>query len=241
MAGRARSCIAPRTETIASSDALRHGLPVAVEHGRRGHEVADVAHQHQRPAAPARRAVPSRPDVAPVVGQPADEGAVALGDVGGEVTLHQAEPVAVGDHLVRTVDRGDGVLEVDDRGDGRLQDDVGDPGGVVGADGCARSITISIAETVVLQEQRGGVGRRRRGSPARASMDRRPPLDPSCCSATSGHACGVDAVARRRRRCEPCSSGTTSSRKARTQATTRAPRAGSYGPGSGRSPMASVP
>ena len=51
-----------------------------------------------------------------------------------------------------------------------------------------------------------------------------------------GHRVGVDVGVGR-----AVASGTTSSRKARHQAITSAPRAGSYGPGGGPEPSASVP
>ena len=51
---------ATSADTSASSDALRHRLAVGVEHGRRRHQVADVADEQQRPAPPGDRPAVAR-------------------------------------------------------------------------------------------------------------------------------------------------------------------------------------
>ena len=104
---------------------------------------------------------PSRPRVLAVVGQRAHEGAVALGDVGGQVALHQAQPGAVGADLVRAVDGGHRVLEVDDGRDRRLQHDVGDARGVGRADG------MGAVDQRARSRARGARAAARTGRPAR--------------------------------------------------------------------------
>ncbi len=55
--------------------------------------------------------------------------------------LHQAEPVAIRQHLVLGIDRGDGILQVLDGGDRGFQHHVGNAGGILLADlaACGRS------------------------------------------------------------------------------------------------------
>ena len=115
-------------------DAFRHLVALAVEDRRVGHQVADIAHQHQRAAfhlegrAVRRRVVEVRVELA-------REGLAALLDLLREVALHQAEPVAVGRDLVLGIDRGDRILEILDRRERRFQPHVGDMRRVALADG----------------------------------------------------------------------------------------------------------
>ena len=78
--------------------------------GRIGHQVADVAHEQQRAAVQRERARRRRSGVLAVGLQAAREGLAALGDFLGQRALQDAEPVAVGQHLVLGVDRGDRIL-----------------------------------------------------------------------------------------------------------------------------------
>ena len=109
---------------------------VRAEHGVGGHQVADVAHEHQRPAGQRERGAVGADDF-PVRGQAAGEGPAALGDLRGQIAAHQAEPVAVGGHLVLGVHGGDRVLEVHDRGHRGFEDDVCDARLVLSADDVA--------------------------------------------------------------------------------------------------------
>ncbi len=70
------------------------------------HVVADVAHQHQAAAAQGQFAAAGGVIDAILV-QPAGFGAAALGEAGGQVAAHQAQPVAVDAGLVLGVDGGD--------------------------------------------------------------------------------------------------------------------------------------
>src|SRR5690606_24549625 len=117
-------------------DAFGHFVAVPVEDGGVGHQVADVAHEHQRAAMQAGRgAVAAR--VFAVRVQAAGDGPAALDQVFGQVALHQAQPVAVGQDLVVRVHGGDGVLAVHDGGQGRFDDHVLDVGRIGLADGVA--------------------------------------------------------------------------------------------------------
>ena len=96
---------------------------------RVGHQVADIAHQHQRARAHHFfRAV--RAGVGVIWVQRAGDCFVALLHFFGEIAFHQAEPVAVGFDLVLGVHCGDGVFEVHDGGQGGFEDHIGDAGRV---------------------------------------------------------------------------------------------------------------
>ena len=96
--------------------------------------MADIAHQHQRPARQRERGAVGR-GVGAVVVQPPRHRAAALFEGLFEIALHQAEPVAVDRHLVLGIDGRDRILTVLDGGDGRFQDHVGDAGRIGLADG----------------------------------------------------------------------------------------------------------
>ena len=58
----------------------------------------------------------------------------ALFEVGRQRAVHQAERVAIDQHLVFGIDRRDAVLHVENGGDRQFHDHVGDPGRIVLAD-----------------------------------------------------------------------------------------------------------
>ena len=64
----------------------------------------------------------------------ARQGLAALFEIGGQRAVHQAERVAIDQHLVLGIDGGDAVLHVEDGGDRGFHDHVGDAGGIVLAD-----------------------------------------------------------------------------------------------------------
>ncbi len=119
-------------------DGVQHAFgcirSVGQPHGRRRHQVADVAHEQQGPAGQGHgRSVGHRDG--PVRVEGAGEGPAALVEGLDQIATHQAQPVAVGLDLVGGVDRGDGILKIDDGRQGRFQHHIGDPRGVVAADG----------------------------------------------------------------------------------------------------------
>ena len=71
-----------------------------------------------------------------------------------ERTLHQAERVAVDQHLVLGIDRGDRVLHVEDGGDGRFHHDVGDAGRIVLADSMV-AVDVDLDVQAVIDQQHG--------------------------------------------------------------------------------------
>ncbi len=100
----------------------------------------------------------------------------ALLEVGRQRAVHQAERIAIDQHLVLGVDGGDAVFHVEDGADGRFQDHVGDAGRIVLADhvaavdldfdmhpvvdqkdGRRRSGVAAIARELRVRFQRGGV------------------------------------------------------------------------------------
>ena len=136
-------------------DAFEDFRALVVEDRRVGHQVADVAHQHERPAGQGQRAaVGGR--VVPVRVQAAFDGLVGLAEFGVEIALHQPQPVAVYAGFFFRVDGGHGVFAVLDGGDGGFQHDIADSGGVVFADGVFRVDADFDVQAVVLEQQ--GVG-----------------------------------------------------------------------------------
>ncbi len=119
-----------------------------------GHQVADVAHEQQRPSVEVETAAVGSGVLAVAVEHPG-EGLATLGDLFGEIALVQAQPVAVAGDLVLGVDRGDRVLEVHDRGDRGLDDDVLDAGRVGGTDRRGRVDLDVEVKAVVAQQDRG--------------------------------------------------------------------------------------
>ena len=125
-----------------------------VQDGGAGHEVADVAHQHERAALQRQLTLAVGRGVDAIGVQAAGEGLAALADFLGEVALHQAQPVAVDVGLVLTVDGRDGVLAVHDGGDGRFHHHVGHAGRVGLADGVV-AVDAQVDVQLVLAQQHG--------------------------------------------------------------------------------------
>ena len=106
---------------------------VAVEHGVGRHVMADVAQEHERsPGQPQLAAARALVDA--VAGEHAMHGLAILLERLAQRALHQAEPVAVADDLVRGVHRGDRILHVHDARDRGLDHHVGDAGRIGAAD-----------------------------------------------------------------------------------------------------------
>jgi len=116
-------------------DFARDALLVGVQNGGVRHQVADVAHKHQRAAVQAHRLLAIRCGVDAVGIEAAGKGLVALGDFFGQRALQNTKPVAVGQHLVVGVHGGYRVFKVKDSGQGRFQYQVGHAGRVFGTDG----------------------------------------------------------------------------------------------------------
>src|SRR5690606_41945987 len=94
-------------------------------------------------------------------------GLAALGDFLGQVAFHEAEPVAVDQHLVVGVDRGYRIFAVHDGGEGRLDHHVLDAGRVGGADGVTAVDLDLDVQAVVLEQDRP---RRLRGAPVAGEL-----------------------------------------------------------------------
>ena len=82
----------------------------------------------------------------------------ALLEIGGQRAVHQAERVAIDQHLVFGIDGGDRVFHVEDGRDRRFQDDVGDAGRIVLADDVAAVDADFDMHAVVDQQDRGRRG-----------------------------------------------------------------------------------
>ena len=134
-------------------------VSVAIEHRRIGHQVTDIAHQHQRAALELQRLAVGRGVVA-IGTELAIEARTALGDRLDQVAAHQAQPVAIGQRLVLGVDRGHRILAVHDGGDGGLHQHIGHAGGVCATDLVGRiDLDLDVQAVVAQQHRRRGAGR----------------------------------------------------------------------------------
>ena len=96
------------------------------------HVVPDVAHQHQA-AARQHELGAGRRAVSPIRVQAPQHRSAALVELGLQGALHQAEPVAIHQHLVGGGHRRHRILAVLNGGDGGLEHDVAQARGIVAA------------------------------------------------------------------------------------------------------------
>ena len=137
--------------------ALGDFLALVVEHGVGVHVMADIAHQQQAAAVQRQLAAVGR--LVDAVGiERALERLAALLEIRRQRAVHQAERVAIDQHLVLGIDGGDAVFHVEDGGDRRFQDHVGDAGRIVLADRVAAVDLELDMQAVVDQQHRGGRG-----------------------------------------------------------------------------------
>ena len=131
---------------------------VAPQDRRVGHQVADVAHEQQR-AAVQGDGLAAGAGVDAVGVEATREGLAALADLFGQGRLEDAEPVAVGQHLVGGVDHRDRVFQVEDGRKRRFQHQVGDSGRVGRADlGRPVDAQVQVQAVVLQQDRRRGLG-----------------------------------------------------------------------------------
>ncbi len=139
----------------ALGDLALRALGVGVQDGRVGHQVADIAQEHQRAAVQAHFALAAGRGVDAVGVEAARQGLAALGKRLGQRALQDAQPVGVAQHLVVGVHGGHRVFEVEDGRERRLDHQVRHAGRVAGADrGGAVDHDVDV-QTVVLQQHRG--------------------------------------------------------------------------------------
>ena len=149
---RARAAVPDRTGgfKVVHRDQRRHG---GIEHALRDlrtiehdgvgiHVVPDIADQHEA-ASGQRQGAAVRGRVFAIEFQAPLEGLAALLEAGRQVAPHQAEPVAIDQHLVGRIDRRDAVFEILNGGNRRFHQDVGDAGPVGFAIALEGSMTIS--------------------------------------------------------------------------------------------------
>src|SRR5450759_4396731 len=129
----------------------------SVEHRVGKHVMADIAHQKQA-AAMQSEFLAVRCFVDAVGVERALDRLAALLEVGGQRAVHQAERIAIDQHLVFGIDRRDAVFHVQDSTDRRFQDHVGDAGRIVLADHVA-AIDLDLDMHAVVDQQNS----RRRG------------------------------------------------------------------------------
>ncbi len=114
-------------------DALEHLVAVPVEDRVVGHQVADVADEHET-AAGQNEAFTIGARVFAIGVQTPRQGLAAFREGRLEGSLHEAQPVAIDVDLVLGVDSGNRVFAILDRRDRRFQHDVRDIGGSFPAD-----------------------------------------------------------------------------------------------------------
>ncbi len=138
-------------------DAFRHFVAVLVQDRVVGHQVADVANEQQGATVQGQGGAVGL-GVFAVRVHGAGEGAAALVDGLGQVTFHQAQPVAVDNGLVVGINGGDGVFAVHDGGQRRFHQHVFDAGSIGLADVAGRIDLDFEVQAVVLKQD----GSRRR-------------------------------------------------------------------------------
>ncbi len=126
----------------------------AVDDRRVGHQVTDVADEQQRAAVQLQAGAIGR-GVFAILVETAGDALAALLQIFDQIAFHQAQPVAVDQHLVVGIDRGGGVLAVHDGGDGGFDQQILDAGGIGLADGAVRIDLDLDVQAVVLQQDRG--------------------------------------------------------------------------------------
>jgi hypothetical protein len=149
-------------------NAFGDGVPIAVENAHVGHQVADVARQHQA-AAQEHQPAPVGPGVDAVLGQTARDVPALLLKVLDKRSLAETEPIAIGRNLVERINRGDRVLEIHDGGERRLENDVGNAG-VIGAADPMRAVDDDLDVEPVVGEE--NALRRVRGATIAAELRR---------------------------------------------------------------------
>ena len=130
-----------------------------VENRGVGHQVPHVAHEQQGAAMEDHRLAVAA-SVFAVGVQAAGDGLAALLELVDQRTLHQAQPVAIDDHLVVGIDRRDGVLTVHDGRKRRLDQQIVHTRGVRPTDRpAAVDLDLDVKAVVPQQDRirRGGV------------------------------------------------------------------------------------
>ena len=130
--------------------------PFAVEYGGVGHQMADIAHQHQRTALQRDLRLPIGRGVATVFGHTPSDGLAALFKCFRQVAFHQAQPVAIGQHFVLGIHRRDTVFTIHDGRKSGFDDHIRNAGGVVLADGVIGVDPDLDMQPVVAQKHRVG-------------------------------------------------------------------------------------
>ncbi len=147
-------------------------------HHRIGHEMPDIAHEHQRPALEGESAAGGLVDAIRL--EPPLHAPAALVEAGAQIALHQAEPVSVNRHFLLGVDGRDRILAIHDCGDGALKQEIGHAGFVGSADRMAGVYDDLDMEVVMAKQQRRAPppGEQKRVAQGAEVGDEAPVLDP---------------------------------------------------------------
>ncbi len=136
---------------------FRHLIASGIENGRVGHQVADIAQQQQRATVEADRTTGTG-GILTVGIQATLNGLATLLEGVGQGAFDQAQPVAIGQHLVLGIDGGNAVLKVENGRHGAFQHEVGDTGLVILADRVSAVDADVDMQAVMLQQDRGRIG-----------------------------------------------------------------------------------
>ena len=144
-------------------NAFRGLAAVGQSHCRRGHQVAHVAYEQQAAARQReRRAIHG--GIGAVRREAPHQFTAALVEAGFQRALHQAQPMAIGLHLVGGIHGRHGVFEVDDGGERGFEQHIGQARRVGGAYGVAAVHHQFDMQAVVTQEEvRAGAADELRG------------------------------------------------------------------------------
>ena len=127
--------------------------PGRIQHRIRVHMMPDIADQHDAASGQPKRSA-RRLGVLPIGVQLAGHHPPGFFERVLQGAIHQAKPVAVGEHLVVRIDGCDGVLAILDRRQRRFQHQIGHAGGIVLADR-VRAVDDDLdVQAVVLQQDR---------------------------------------------------------------------------------------
>ena len=129
-----------------------------VQHGRIGHQVANIAHQHQA-AAFERGVCAICGHISDVIVQASHKLAARFFDFLAQIAFHQSQPVAIGNDFVGRIHGGHAVFAIHNGRHRRLEPYIRNPGTVGASD---RTAAININDQMQLVIFQNDRGRRRR-------------------------------------------------------------------------------
>ena len=108
-------------------DQMLGNLLAVEKNGVARHQQANITHEHQGAALEGELGT-IRLFIGPIRIQRAGDGFAIFLQPFGEITFHEAEPVAVNGNLIFGIHGSNGILAIHDGGERRFEDDIGDAG-----------------------------------------------------------------------------------------------------------------